>query len=304
MSNRKKIPLISVVITCYNYAEYVEKAIKSVLSQDYKDIEIIIVNDGSTDTSEAVIKKSIQGIKRVIYHFQENSGSPSARNAGFKKSRGDYLLFLDADDVLEKNFISSSYEQSIIDDADIVYTNVRSFGEYKNLSEKLDFNPDLIYFNNFISVTSLIKREVIATNQFDEKMNRLRADDWDFFLTAIEAGFKPTLNKKTHLNYRIQPKNQSRSKIEVQIKSYRHIYSKHRHKKPGINYALGHFDVVLNGLEISLVENHRIQKELSKVSGELERAQEEIYLIKSSKKWRLIMLYSKAIKRAKKAFKT
>jgi len=90
------MPKVSVIIPTYNYGKYIEKAIDSVLAQTYKDFEIIVVDDGSTDNTREIIETKYKD--KVRYFYQENSGAPVARNKGIKESKGEYLVFLDADD--------------------------------------------------------------------------------------------------------------------------------------------------------------------------------------------------------------
>jgi glycosyltransferase involved in cell wall biosynthesis len=96
-------PLISVIITCFNYARYVGKAIESALAQSYPHTEIVVVNDGSTDGSEQVIARYAHRV-RVIE--QTNQGSIAAYNAGFSASRGEIIVLLDADDLLHPHVLA------------------------------------------------------------------------------------------------------------------------------------------------------------------------------------------------------
>lgn len=89
-------PLISVVIPTYNRAHYVCEAIDSVLAQTYKNIEIIAVDDGSTDNTKDIIQ---QYSSRIKYIYQNNAGPSAARNNGIKQSNGDLIAFLDSDDI-------------------------------------------------------------------------------------------------------------------------------------------------------------------------------------------------------------
>lgn len=93
MSNNN--PLVSVIIPCYNQAHFLAEAIESTLNQDYANVEVIVINDGSTDCTKEVATQF-----EVIYIEQENQGRASARNQGVYKSRGEYLVFLDSDDRL------------------------------------------------------------------------------------------------------------------------------------------------------------------------------------------------------------
>lgn len=95
--------LISIIIPCYNAEKYITETINSVLNQNYKNIEVIIIDDGSTDSSKIKVK----GFKEhnIIYIYQDNRGVSSARNNGLIFSKGKYIMFLDADDLLSTNFL-------------------------------------------------------------------------------------------------------------------------------------------------------------------------------------------------------
>ena len=99
-------PLVSVIIPVYNGQKYIEKCICSLLEQDYKKIEIIAVDDGSTDCSSEMIKEMQVKDSRIRYFYQENSGPGVARNRAVRESEGKYLLFVDADDYLSKDYIT------------------------------------------------------------------------------------------------------------------------------------------------------------------------------------------------------
>ena len=90
------MPKVSVIIPTYNYGQYIEKAIDSVLAQSYQDFEIIVVDDGSTDNTGTIIETKYKD--KVKYIFQENKGAAAARNRAAKEAKGKYLSFLDADD--------------------------------------------------------------------------------------------------------------------------------------------------------------------------------------------------------------
>ncbi len=91
-------PLISVILPTYNRGYIVERAIKSVLNQTYKNLELIIVDDGSTDNTEEIVK-SIEDKRIIFLKHKKNKGASSARNTGIKNSKGEYISFIDSDDV-------------------------------------------------------------------------------------------------------------------------------------------------------------------------------------------------------------
>ena len=97
-----QLPLISVIVPCYNHGQYLEEAINSILNQSYPSVEIIVVDDGSTDNTKIIAEK----FKLVKYIYQPNQGLSAARNKGINNSSGAYLVFLDADDWLLPNALS------------------------------------------------------------------------------------------------------------------------------------------------------------------------------------------------------
>lgn len=105
MRSNKSFPLISVIIPTFNAIEFLLKAIESALQQTYSNFEVLVIDDGSTDNTRLVIQDN----NRIKYYHQENKGLSSARNLGIEKSRGDYLVFLDADDSLEKDALQLNY---------------------------------------------------------------------------------------------------------------------------------------------------------------------------------------------------
>ena len=136
------MPKISVIIPSYNSAHCLPDAIDSILAQDYQNLEILVVDDGSTDNTKDVINSYINSVKknrscRILYVYKENGGVSSARNVGIENARGEYIAFLDADDTLLENSISQRVafmEEN--QEVGIVFTNYYIFAnEDKSLSE-------------------------------------------------------------------------------------------------------------------------------------------------------------------------
>lgn len=115
--------LISVIIPVFNNEERIVRCISSVLQQSYGNIELVIVNDGSTDGSEEKIKSVDDG--RMRYIFQENAGPSVARNRGLDVAKGEYIMFVDSDDYIERDMIESLYSAAVDFDAEIVTCNIR-----------------------------------------------------------------------------------------------------------------------------------------------------------------------------------
>lgn len=106
----KKYPLVSILIPLYNSEKYIAETIETCLNESYENIEIIIVDDGSTDNGLEVAKKYETRYGNIKVFTQKNSGAPAARNFAFEKSRGDYIQYLDADDLMSENKIASQME--------------------------------------------------------------------------------------------------------------------------------------------------------------------------------------------------
>lgn len=133
----------SIIIPVYNVEKYIEKCLKSVFDQTYKNYEVIIVNDGSTDGSEKIIKEYIKNKKNVVYIKQKNQGQSQARNNGVKKATGEYLLFLDSDDYIDKNLLTKLKNK----DSDLIRFQVAEVNETSNT----------LYHENPIKKTTGIK---------------------------------------------------------------------------------------------------------------------------------------------------
>jgi glycosyltransferase involved in cell wall biosynthesis len=113
------MPKISVIIPTYNRADLVSRAIESVIDQTYQDWELLVVDDGSTDNTKEVVEKFVKKDSRIKYFLQSNQGASSARNFGIKNSRGDFVAFLDSDDLylpdnLEKKIAILSTHQEVV----------------------------------------------------------------------------------------------------------------------------------------------------------------------------------------------
>lgn len=101
----KSNPLVSIIVPAYNVRRYIEECLRSIMNQSYKQIEIIVVDDGSSDDTPIIIDKLAEQDKRVIPIHQQNAGVSAARNAGIKVSKGEYLVFVDGDDYIATDFV-------------------------------------------------------------------------------------------------------------------------------------------------------------------------------------------------------
>jgi glycosyltransferase involved in cell wall biosynthesis len=171
---------VSIIIPCYNYAKYLPQAIESAMEQTYKNMEIIVVDDGSTDNTYAVAREF-----PVMVIHQENKGLSAARNTGIRAAFGDWVFPLDADDM-----ILSTCIEKCIGRADIVCPGLQEFGERRNfqfIGE--DLTVEGFKKNNQMHASCLYRKSVWSKlGGYDELMCD-GYEDWDLWLRAKIAGF-------------------------------------------------------------------------------------------------------------------
>ena len=135
MNTPKPIPAISVVIPVYNTGKYLRQCLDSIVNQTMRDMEIICVNDGSTDDSPAILREYADRDSRFRVISQENRGISATRNAGMDAARGNYLYFIDSDDFLDINALERLYRQAVRDDLDMLFFDSEVFFENEALAE-------------------------------------------------------------------------------------------------------------------------------------------------------------------------
>jgi glycosyltransferase involved in cell wall biosynthesis len=179
--------MISIIIPVYNQAEKLIKTLASINEQSYKDYEVIIVNDGSSDNVEILCAEYLKKLETANHYFflnQTNHGAPAARNHGFKESKGEYLLFCDADAILHPQALE--YMLSYLEANTSASYAFSSFLWGKKLFKLTDFDPEKLKCQPYIHTMSLIKRADYPENGWDESIKKFQ--DWDLWLTMLEAG--------------------------------------------------------------------------------------------------------------------
>jgi glycosyltransferase involved in cell wall biosynthesis len=177
-------PLISVVIPTYQHASTLTECLDSVLAQTYKNIEIIVVDDGSTDNTQEVLAKFKD---RVSIIKQENQGSNLARNRGWKEAKGEYLIFCDADVIMDSRMLEKLHGalQSNVN-ASFAYSSFK-FG-WKSF-KGVEFDSEFLKKRNFIHTSALVRAKDFPG--FDPEIKRLQ--DWDVWLTMSQRGLSGVL---------------------------------------------------------------------------------------------------------------
>ncbi|HEV8148731.1 MAG TPA: glycosyltransferase family A protein, partial [Gemmatimonadales bacterium] len=203
---------VSVIIPAYNVAPYIGEAVASVLAQTYPSFEIILVNDGSSDTPalEAALQPYLH---RMNYLSQPNRGTSAARNAAIRASGGSLLAFLDADDVWDPQFLASQVSLLQQGEYDLVYANARHFGEgarpgmtsmdaapsrgVPDLKALLDLSCHVL-----TSTTVVRKQVVIDAGLFDETIRR--GQDFDLWVRLALRGARMGYQRTVLAGYRLR----------------------------------------------------------------------------------------------------
>jgi GT2 family glycosyltransferase len=203
------LPLASIIIPTYNQAAYIQATIDSALSQTYRDVEVIVVDDGSTDETSERLKD----YRNKIHCLRQNNKGPSAaRNLGFRASKGDYILFLDSDDLLSPDMIATHVETQLANPIigltysrwkQIDPSGTKILGEISPIKPEGDLIQALLRRKLFFyGSATVMRRECLEkVGLFDESLSW--GEDVDMWLRIAQAGFSFGFVDRTLTSYRV-----------------------------------------------------------------------------------------------------
>lgn len=263
----KNLPLISVVIPCYNYGQYVEDAINSVLNQTFQDFEIIVVDGGSTDHLTITILNSLQKPKTKIYYREGRHLVGDNRNFGIEKSKGKYICCLDADDKIRPTYLEKALFLLETAAYDIVSTSVQCFGKSTE-TWGIALKPKLeeIVQNNQISTVAVFSKQLWkdANGYHDYGVGKdYIAEDWDLWVRMIAMGARAINILEPLMLYRIHgnhislsnhPNSISFKEQGEAIKSFNKVYVNQYFHRCSLNTNQASYQVI-NG-SINLVDSY------------------------------------------------
>ena len=182
---------VSVIVPVYNVEKFIDKCLNSLVNQTLKEIEIIVVNDGSPDNSQKIIDKYVKKYPEKVQSFiKENGGQGSARNYGLEKANGEYIGYVDSDDFVEKDMYKKLYNKAKENNYDIVVCgnyNVSEDYQNKNIDTFINnYNTDLenIFFGKMAVWNKIYKRDILIKNKLEFK-EKVWYEDLAFTLKAI-----------------------------------------------------------------------------------------------------------------------
>ena len=182
---------VSIIIPVYGVEKYIDKCLNSLVKQSLKEIEIIVVNDGTKDNSQKIIDKYVKKYPdKIKSYIKENGGQGSARNYGLKKTTGEYIGYVDSDDFVEKDMYKKLYNKAKENNYDIVVCgnyNVSEDYQNKNIDAFINnYNTDLenIFFGKMAVWNKIYKRDILIKNKLEFK-EKVWYEDLAFTLKAI-----------------------------------------------------------------------------------------------------------------------
>jgi glycosyltransferase involved in cell wall biosynthesis len=215
--------LVSVIIPIYNTEKYIQSCVESVILQSYSNIEVILINDGSTDDSLTICKNLTEKYPNCLLINQENKGVSEARNRGMKEANGKYLFFLDADDTLPKDAIKILVESAANYDSDMVIGNFSSDLNIKSEVFEGEEYLKKVLEDNCIAyhVWGILYRKSFLKNLYFPKGYVVHEDSYFMFLCALKMPRVATINSIVY-NYNSLESNSS-SRSPFTIKKYNSI---------------------------------------------------------------------------------
>lgn len=222
------MPKVSVVIPCFNQGAYLDEAVNSVLAQTYRDFEIVIVNDGSTDGATNDFLAEYQRPQTKILHTS-NQGLAAARNNGIREAKGEYILPLDADDRIATTYVEKAVQ--VLDqnqEIGIVYCRAETFGAVQGPWRADEFSLGRMLLGNLIFCTALFRKPDW------EKVGGYKSDmchgweDWDFWLSLLELNRRVYRIPEVLFQYHVKAESMAKS-MDVAKKVDMHLQVIKRH---------------------------------------------------------------------------
>ncbi len=274
------MPKVSVIVPIYQVEKYLEKCLDTLVNQTLEEIEIILVNDGSTDDSGKIAKKYCETYpSKMIYLEKENGGLSSARNFGIPYAKGEYIAFLDSDDYIEPTCYEEMYQIAKQEESDMVecdfiweYPNKRK----EDIGETYQGKKEMMEKVRVVAWNKLIKREILMATKI-KFPEGLRYEDVAFTYQLIPYLEKVSFLKKPYIHYRqrensIANSQNERTKeifdvLEQVIGKYKedNLYEEYKEE---LEYIYVRFLLCSSFLRMVKIENKKIRKELLKKTWE------------------------------------
>jgi len=250
-------PLISVIVPCYNQAQYLDECLQSVLNQTFQNWECIIVNDGSPDNTEDIALLWTKKDSRFKYLKKENGGLSSARNAGIEIAIGDWILPLDADDKIGDRYLELASEE-FENGYNIIYCKAYLFGQTNELLNSPIYNRQEILYRNSIFASALYQKKMWSEIGGYDILMRSGYEDWEFWINLIYNA-NAQVHRIDYIGFYYRRKEQSmdtiiNSNLDTVIATKKYIIKKH-----SLHYA-NHMSKVIDLYYLASTRNNFLKE--------------------------------------------
>lgn len=226
----KENPLVSIIVSVYNGEKYLRECLDSILSQDYNNIEVIMVDDGSPDNCGSILDEYAQKDKRVAVIHKENSGVCNSRNAGIESSHGDYICIMDQDDIISKDFVSYYLKLIRDNDAEIAYTPTadKFFGKTKEdnfnkiENDRVDVisgqqaATDMLYHKIIIAPwNKLVSRDIIFKHNVRFQPQFFNGEGFAYSIECFQHAKRVVRGQRKVYHYRVGDPESGASKFRL-----------------------------------------------------------------------------------------
>lgn len=222
-------PLVSIIIPCYNKAQYLGETLASVADQTYSDIEVLVVDDGSPDDTQTVVEEWQRQMTNLHYLHQENAGPSAARNNGIRASHGKYVMALDADDKLAPTYVErcAGFLENH-PETKLVYSKADMFGQYNQPWNLPEYSHYELLWQNMVNYCAMYRRaDFDLTSGYNTNMAK-GLEDWDFWLTLLKPEDKVHRIDEVLFHWRTQPVSRTGEAEENEHELMRQIYLNHK----------------------------------------------------------------------------
>jgi glycosyltransferase involved in cell wall biosynthesis len=241
--NKKGLePMISFVIPCFNDWKYIEQSIDSALKQTYPNIEVIVVDDGSDLATKKVLKALETKITKLI--TQENQGQSTARNAGIKEAKGDFIITLDSDDFFESTFCEKAISKFEDKNIKILSSYMVRFNDKNIIDEYRHIGGDikrLCLKNQATGSVMFRKEDCLEIGGYDVSMTS-GFEDWEFYIRLLKGGGIIHIIQEPLFNYRVRENSTTSRANKNKYELLQYIYNKHK------ELYVDHFELLISHL--------------------------------------------------------
>jgi len=278
MAHTTNKPLVSVIIPCYNTAQYIQETLDSVFNQTYQNIEVIAIDDGSTDNTLQKLNENQKNHPQLKVITQQNTYNIIARRNAAKHAKGKYLIFLDSDDKIASEYVSKCCEVAEQDESIAAVYSKADFFDAKNGQWQLpEFKlPDFLY-RNCIYISALIRKsEFDKVGGFDENLTQF--EDWELYISLIKNGGKLYRLSETLFYYRqredLSSVSNTASKQKMSDNMFK-IYSKHYdfYIENGVYFQ----DILFGAYAYQDIERKKEQERVSKYEKTITKIRYKIF---------------------------